>query len=248
MNKEENRFAKLLKEFQKEFFVDIVSVYSNNLIPSSFIKGVIAFIDLRLLEPYEDVKSRQISDWQSTRLKDIIRKTKSEFITLANKHNCQLDTYTEEPLWDQNFYEAGVHILFEAINESQSKKIDVFARFWAHLIFFNKSDWDNIHLITSIISKLTYRQIVLIRIIHDGFLGKKDKQITNSNVCVELNSLLDYGVWSTSGAGLGIDNSAPITLNELEKTSYCDYLYEILMLSELPDEDIKSVIMACEIL
>ena len=66
--------------------------------------------------------------------------------------------------------------------------------------------------------------------------------IGNPSACVEVNRLKDYGIWQTSGAAFGINESVEIQLDNIIATIYSDKVSEELMLDRLSDNDIQIVI------
>ena len=90
---------------------------------------------------------------------------------------------------------------------------------------------------------LTYRQVVLIRLICEGFKGISPEMfVTNPSACVEINRMRDYGLWMTDMAMFKNDASATIQLRLLKPTEYTQMVYDALMLEKLSDEDIKRTI------
>ena len=83
----------------------------------------------------------------------------------------------------------------------------------------------------------------MIRLIAEGFPGIDKKLcITNPSACVETNRLLDYGIWRTEGAALGVDDSGAIRLSFLRSTDYSKKVKEALMLDQLSEEDVKRTV------
>lgn len=99
------------------------------------------------------------------------------------------------------------------------------------------------HEVITMIGTLTFRQLVMIRLISEDFKGYDiNLFINNPSACVETNRLKDYGVWQTEGVKLGSDESSPIQLKSLIKTNYSNIVNEALMLDKLSEEDIKRTI------
>ena len=66
--------------------------------------------------------------------------------------------------------------------------------------------------------------------------------IHNPSACVEINRLKDYGIWQTSGAAFGINESWDLQLESIIPTIYSEKVYEALMLDRLSEDDIKRTI------
>ena len=87
---------------------------------------------------------------------------------------------------------------------------------------------------------LTFRQIMLIRLIKEGFKNVDGNLfISNPYACVEVNRLRDYGIWQTEGASFGINESRPIQLKSIRPTIYAEKVCEALMLNRLSDDDVQ---------
>ena len=68
---------------------------------------------------------------------------------------------------------------------------------------------------------LTLRTLVVIRLIVESFDSiDKSLFISNQSACVEINRLKDYGIWKTTSATFGINESSSIQLADLVPTEY----------------------------
>jgi hypothetical protein len=105
------------------------------------------------------------------------------------------------------------------------------------------ADWQDMHQMITMVGTLSFRQIVMIRLISEYFKDLNGKLfVGNPSACVEINRLKDYGIWQTEGAAFGINDSAPIQLYNIIPTDYCDFVSEDLMLDAISEEDVKMVI------
>lgn len=98
------------------------------------------------------------------------------------------------------------------------------------------------------IERLSFRQIVLIRLISERFPEiNPELCITAPDACVEVMELINYGIWKAPGAFLSQDNSRPIPLKTLEPTPYAEKLNSELMLNNLTKEDVEHIIKTLKI-
>ena len=140
-------------------------------------------------------------------------------------------------------YEVAEHVTLDAIRQSENSKIIILGRFYGSQFYKGNMNWQDMHQIIAMISALTLRQIVMIHLIAHEFEGyDKELFIDNPSACVEVNRLLDYGIWKIRGAPLGTNDSANIQLKNLESTDYAKNVDEAMMLQELSSEDIKRTI------
>lgn len=192
---------------------------------------------------YDDVVTRMLSTNEIQKHERVFEIAERTFMELAEKDNLLNMTVTLDDAQIQYAYEVAEHLTLEAIRQSEATKIDVLGRFYGKSYYKCDIDWQDMHQIISMVSTLTLRQIILIRLITEGFPGSdKELYITNSSVCIELYRLLDYGIWFTTGAAFGIDHSAPIQLISLRPTEYSKTIYDALMLNLISDEDVKRVV------
>lgn len=140
-------------------------------------------------------------------------------------------------------YEVAEHATLEAIRQSEKKKIDVLGRYYGNQFYKGRSEWQDMHQIITMVGSLTFRQIVMIRLISEGFIGMNRKLfISNPSACVEINRLKDYGIWQTCGAAFGINESVPIQLDGIIATFFSECISKELMLDRLSDSDIHIVL------
>ena len=116
-------------------------------------------------------------------------------------------------------------------------------QFYGRAFYYCDLDWQDMHQIINLCSDMSFRQLVLIKLICEGFNGNDPELfITNTSACVETNRLLDYGIWFIEGATFATNNSAKIQLQLLVPTDYAKLLYKVLMLERISDEDVKRTI------
>lgn len=148
-----------------------------------------------------------------------------------------------DPAYFDYAYEVAEHATLEAIRQSEKKKVDVIGRFYGKSFFKGRTDWSDMHQMITMAGTLTFRQIVMIRLISEGFKGLDGKLfVGNPSACVEINRLKNYGIWQTTGAAFGINESLPIQLDGLYSTEFADEVNDALMLERITDEDIKIVV------
>lgn len=162
----------------------------------------------------------QLSTIQDAKFNIVITRAKATFDRLAITENL-IDIHPESHDYVVNTFEFSLHILQNAINEFQFKKLMILGDFWGKTIAEGNNDWDNLHIEGNILNNLTYRQLILLKLLADGFPeDQQNRCINNISICVELNQLLHLGFWKTSGVYFGTNNSGPIAISELRKTDF----------------------------
>ena len=190
---------------------------------------------------YDDVTKRALSKMENEKV-DIVMKTAIKtFNELAEKDGVMSMQIEEGQL--QYAYEAAEGIIMTSIRESQKKKIEVLGRYFGRALYKFDTDWQDMHQMMSMVGNLTFRQIVMIKLISEQFKDLDNKLfIHNPSACVEINRLKDYGIWQTSGAAFGINESWDLQLESIIPTIYSGKVYEALMLDRLSEDDIKRTI------
>ncbi len=131
----------------------------------------------------------------------------------------------------------------EAIRQSESTKVDILGKYYGKTVYEGETDWQDMHQMINLAVSLTFRQIVMIRLISVGFKGMNGKLfITNPNACVDIYRLKDFGIWQTTGAAFGINESVELQLDRIFATFYADQVNEALMLDSLSEEVILRTI------
>ena len=189
---------------------------------------------------YDDVTKRTLSERENEKV-DLLSKTSLQtFMELAEKDGVTAITMQIDEGQLQYAYEVSEDLMLTAIRQSQQKKVEVLGRYYGGSFYKGNIDWQDMHQIIMMAGTLTFRQIVLIRLICEGFGGiSPELFITKPSACVEINRMQDYGLWMTDIAMFKDDSSAKIQIKLLKPTEYAKMVCDALMLEKLSDEDIK---------
>ena len=165
------------------------------------------------------------------------------FHELAEKDGVEAWKLNIDASYAEQAYEAADRFTMEAIRQSESAKVDILGRYYGQSFYKGNTDWQDMHQMITMVGSLTLRQIVMIRLISEGFKGLDRKLfITNPSACVEINRLKDYGIWQTTGAAFGINESVLPSLEDIIATNYVNQVSEALMLEHLSEEDVLRTI------
>ena len=192
-----------------------------------------------VLKAYDDICSRQISKLEVSQINYAFDKAEKVFWEFVEKYGenagYAFDASSSE-------YENAMQVAEGFLLQSM-KKLDVLGCFYGKSLYYGDNQWETIHHTLKMTERLTYRQIVLIRLICEKFPDIDPTYcITEKDACVETMDLINFGIWATPGAYLSQDNSSPIQLETLVPTEYSFELYKKLMLERIPKEDIDKVI------
>ncbi len=201
---------------------------------------------------YDEVQKMNLSKREVAKhniVFNVAERTYFELTAANNGNETQLDIALEESYY-QGLLETAEHISLEAIRQSEFKKIEVLGRYYGGE-FYKRGpyiDFSNMHQMITMVGMLTFRQIVLIRLIFEKFRGlEQDLFIHNPFACVEVNRLRDYGIWKTGGAAFGVDESGAIQLKSIIPSEYSGIVYKALMLDLLTDDDVQRTIESLDL-
>lgn len=205
------------------------------------VKGV---AQTAVLQVYDDFCSRQISKLELSKVDyafDVAEKVFWEFVDKEGENaGYTFDSASSE---FENAMQVAEGFLLQSMKEFERKKLDVLGRFYGKSLYYGDNQWEAIHHTLKMTDRLTYRQIVLIRLICEKFQDIDPTcSITAKDACIETMDLVSFGIWATPGAYLSQNNSNPIRLETLTPTEYSFELYKKLMLERIPKEDVNKVI------
>ena len=204
------------------------------------VKGIV----LGLLENcYNDCSQKTLSVRETRKLERATTTALQTFRELAEEDGVEAWKVDIDLSYYDYAFEVAEHATMEAVRQSESAKVDILGRYYGRSFYKGNTDWQDMHQMITMVGELTLRQIVMIRLISEGFNGMNGKLfVTNPSACVEMNRLKDFGIWQTEGAAFGINESGPLQLCGIIPTIYVNQVNKALMLDKLSEEDIHRVI------
>lgn len=203
-----------------------------------------------VMEMYDDISQRQISLIETAKVDYSFKKAEKVFWDFVEKDGGENVGYSfdsAEPEYE-GARQAAEGFLMQSMKEFEHKKLDVLGSYYGRNLYYGNTQWEEIYQTQKMIDRLTYRQIVLIRLISECFKGEDlEYCITAPDACVEVMELLNYGIWKASGAFLSQDNSQPIKLKSLVPTPYANKLNLELMLDSIEEENINHILTTLRI-
>jgi len=192
---------------------------------------------------FNDYKQRVLSISENNKLEKATRIALQTFKELADNDQVEPAIMKIDEAYLNYAFEVAEHATLESIRQSELGKVDIIGRYYGGQFYKGNLDWQDMHQMITMVGMLTFRQLVLIRLIVDGFPSlDKDLYVSNPSACVEINRLLDYGIWKTNGAAFGVNDSGAIQLKQLELTDYAKQVNEALMLERLSRDEIMRTI------
>lgn len=204
------------------------------------VKGII----LGLLENcYNDCSQKTLSVRETKKLERATTVALQTFRELAEEDGVEAWKINLDLAYYDYAFEVAEHVTMEAIRQSELKKVDILGRYCGKSFYGDNTNWQDMHQMISMVSTLTLRQLIMIRLISEEFKGHDSNLfISNPSAGVEINRLKDYGIWQTEGAAFGINESGPLQLCGIIPTIYVNQVNDALMLDKLSEEDIHRVI------
>lgn len=192
---------------------------------------------------FNDYKQRVLSISENRKLEKATKIALQTFKELADKDHIEPSVKRIDEAYLDYAFEVAEHATIESIRQSEVGKVDIIGRYYGGQFYKGNLDWQDMHQMITMVGMLTFRQLVLIRLIVEGFPSlNKDLYVSNPSACVEINRLLDYGIWKTNGAAFGVNDSGAIQLKQLELTDYAKQVNEALMLDRLSNDEIMRTI------
>lgn len=200
-----------------------------------------------MLACYDEVQKQRLSDREVMKHNMVFDVAERTYFELAAENYSTGDSQTMvlDDSYINQVEEIAEHASLEAIRQSEAKKIEVIGRYYGGEFYKHgwNIDFQDMHQMITMVGMLTFRQIVLIRLIAEGFKEVNTELfISNPSACVEVNRLRDYGIWKTEGAAFGINESGRIQLKCVIPTEYSAIVCESLMLEKLSDDDVRRTI------
>lgn len=208
----------------------------------SLIKGTAQTLALSV---YDDIFDREISQIEVSKVNQTFDEAERVFWQFVEKEGENEAGYKfngDSPEY-QNALSVAEGIMFQSMREHERKKLNVLGAFYGKSLYEGKEQWEYLYHTLKMTDRLTYRQLVIIRLICDKFPGKDpEESITEPDACVETMDLLNFGIWGAPGAFLNPNNSNPIQLKILQPTDYARTLCKDMMLERLPEEELCHVL------
>lgn len=206
-------------ELTVDLATTIISCHTGNASP--LVAPVVSFLLKKGLDKViKDVVSRQLSDMQKAKVNEVREYAILTFYKLAEENGWE-DNGSEGDAYTQTIAESIEDVFNKAVNESRkAKRILLGALLGSTMYYSNSShpDMENFFYISTIIDRLTFRQLCLLRMIGNKFQDIKDDYhdlcITDKVTISELNDLKSQDLWQPLFGHMGgpKENEHPIPL------------------------------------
>lgn len=164
-------------------------------------KSLKMFLKYGIPNVFKDFQSRPLSPVQKDRLDEVKVETIRTVYRLIEKNGWD-DNHPESSLYIQNYIEYADDLVNKAVNESRHTKRLLIGAYLGSTIYTKncqEPDWDNVFYLSSLMDKLTVRQVVLLKLIADEFSMIDEREdvicITNKVAISELKEIANQNMW-----------------------------------------------------
>ena len=203
---------------------------------------------------FKDYQSRMLSPMQKDRLEDIKNISIKTVYELIEKNGWE-DSHPESDQYTQYIIEYTEELLNQVINESrQAKRVFLGTYLGSTLYNLNNSSpkWDNVFYLSSLINRLTIRQIILLKLIvnhYDGINDTMDNMIcvTNKVAISELKELSSLNMWVGLIGYMPDPTNIAIPLKYMCATNLSKELVESVPIPESLQRNVDDIIKSLEL-
>jgi len=202
-----------------------------------------------------ELRQRHTTDRQQQKMGVMAQSSIEAFCYLASQVNEHLPVQQQEVTdeWVRKAYEITENIFLKSANETQTKKLNVVGYFFGKVMFDNVCDWDSIYFLTNLFSNLSYRQVIMIKLLVEYVPPRpqEKKEIPKSfafrsnATYMEFQQLLSHGMFEVGQGSTGwatIDLSGNDFSSDIHSTELATEFYERFMLYMIEDRDVDEVI------
>ena len=239
-----DKIVKDLGELSVDVAAAIISCHIGNAGP--LVAPIVKYLLKRGLDKViKDVVSRQLSDMQKAKVNEVRDYAILTFYKLAEENGWE-ENDSEAFSYSQTIAESIEDIFNKAVNESRKAKRIILGAYLGSSLYHSNSpnpNWENFFYISTIIERLTFRQLCLVSMIGNKFHDIKgdnhDLCITDKVSISELNDLKSQGLWQPLFGHIGgaKDNEHPIPLDYIIPTkTTMDLIPAIIFPNEIIDD------------
>ncbi len=203
---------------------------------------------------FNDFRSRQLSSMQKDKLDDL-EKVSLKTVYKMIENNGWDESHPETALYTQNYIEYAEDLVNNAINESrQAKRLFLGAYLGSTIYTLNVTNpnWENVYYLSSLINKLTIRQILLLKLISENFDSVNDGYedfmcITDRVAISELKELSSQNMWVGLISYMPNPTHIAIPLKYIVPTELCKNLVSATPMPESLNVNVDEIIKSLEL-
>lgn len=191
---------------------------------------------------FDDIISRHLSKREVEKHNMVFNIAEQEFFRLASVNHCNSIVDFSNSYYKYAF-EVAEHLSIEAMRQSEEEKIKILGKYYGKQFYYSNTNWGDMHHVISLVGNLSLRQLIMIKLITERFDNvDKELYITNSYACIEINVLLNYGIWSREKLPIETNSTHTIQINSLTPTKVAEDIYNSLSLNDISEDCTQNVI------
>ncbi len=209
--------------------------------------------DIGFVGIIKDYQDRHLSTMQQTRLDETAMSALSTYYSLMEKNGWN-DVHPESDIYIQNAIEYSEDLLSKAINESRKTKRAFWGAYLGSTLYrlnITSPNWENAFYLSSLINRLTLRQIILVKLITDRFTMIEDGEemicVTNKVAISELRELSSQNMWVGHISYQPDPTYIAIPLKYICPTQLAEELLGTTLLPASIDESIDKVVKSLDL-
>ena len=245
-----NEIQKLVLDVLPEGGAVVLSSLGIPVTPKSIslIKSIMAFVTrIGFMDTCKDLKDRQLSAMQKKKI-DVVLKTAIETLYNLAKENHWEENHPEAFQYNQYALEYSEDIILKALNESREQKQKILGAFLGNTMYtlnITQPNWENIFYCSTLITKLSLRQLNLISLINTIFESCKNSNgdilcITDKVVISEMRELANSNIWVESFSHQPNPTYIAIPLPFIKATEFTHQICKEINYTMLKELDIES--------
>lgn len=247
-----DKVVKDIGELSVDVAATIINCHTGNAGP--LVAPIVKYLLKRGLDKViKDVVSRQLSDLQKTKVNEVRDYAILTFYKLAEENGWE-ENNSEAYSYTQAITESIEDIFNKAVNESRRAKRIILGAYLGSSLYHSNSpnpSWENFFYISTIIERLTFRQLCMISLIGQRFDGFKKEgerlSITDKVAITELNDLQSQNFWLPAMSFMG-GTPKEIPLDYITPTDTTLDLKSAIIFPEAIREDYLRVVESMKIM
>jgi len=169
----------------------------------TLIKSIVTVVTkIGLIDVCADLQNRQLSSMQKKKVDIVIKTAIKTYYDLAQQNHWE-ENHPEAAQYNQFAIEFAEDIIIKALNESREQKQRFLGSFLGNTMYalnLTAPNWDNLFYCSTLITKLSLRQLNLINLINTNFDSCKSTKneilcITDKVTISEMKELANSNIW-----------------------------------------------------
>ena len=246
-----DKVVKDIGELSVDVAATIINCHTGNAGP--LVAPIVKYLLKRGLDKViKDVVSRQLSEMQKAKVNEVRDYAILTFYKLAEENGWE-ENDSEAFSYSQTIAESIEDIFNKAVNESRRAKRIILGAYLGSSLYHSNSpnpNWENFFYISTIIERLTFRQLCMISLIGNRFdeikIEREKSSITDKVTISELNDLRSQNFWIPAMSFMG-GTPKEIPLDYITPTDTTLELKSAILFPEAIREDYQRVVESMKI-